>query len=138
MSCFFHVSMKRKNTQFCFLFIIIIMMLSCFVFAEYPKEKPISAVGCEFLSIFNDSLFAVGLYNNTVMYADTNNDNVWDISYTLNEGDNMNVKQPNQNLLPVGSRIYSTKPIWLKQRNAYYYNYNSYSGFVILFGWHIE
>jgi hypothetical protein len=112
-----------KKTIFLFVFIVFIFIIP--TFSQVTKEKPLFAIGTEFLSISNDASLAIVLYNNTEIYIDTNNDDVWDFSFFTNESSSVDLKPSNGINLKIGSRIYSTKPIWLKQRMAYY---NSYLG----------
>jgi hypothetical protein len=108
------------------LFFLHFVLLICvsYSYANLNSEPFISAIGCDFLSlsqnITSDRLFAVILYNNTEIYVDINNDEIRDFSYFGNEGDLINLILPNKEYPKAGSKIYSTKPIWLKQILYFY------------------
>lgn len=77
-----------------------------------PAEDPFFSIGCDFLVIKAENLDPelVILFNNTRVYIDTNNDQVWDYDYLRNASDEMIIEN-----VDAGARIHSDKPIWYRQ-----------------------
>lgn len=103
-------------------FFLFIVLLSSY--SEVLKEKPLFSIGCDFLSLTDEKLSAIVLFNNTNIYVDLNNDFLWDYSFNDSAGKTINLVLPNGNYPAAGSRIYSNKPIWLKQNVFLYYKKN--------------
>ncbi len=92
-----------------------------------PKDDPFFSVGCDFIVIKADDRDPelLVLFNNTRIYIDTNNDQVWDYDYLGNASDELTIADVDS-----GARIHTDKPVWYRQclnywdvYNPGYYNY---------------
>jgi len=77
-----------------------------------PAKDPFFSVGSDFLVIKAENLDPelVILFNNTRIYIDTNNDQVWDYDYLRNASDELVIEN-----VDAGARIHTDKPVWYRQ-----------------------
>ena len=78
-----------------------------------PKDDPFISIGCDFLMIIGDSYdpYLFILFDNTVIYIDTNNDQIFDRQVTRNGGDYYTITD-----WTYGARIHTSKPVAYRQK----------------------
>lgn len=79
-----------------------------------PEEDPFFSVGCDFLVIKAEAYkpYIQILFDSTIIYIDTNNDQIYDHMLPDNKGGvELDLENELSNSLNVGSRIHTNKPV---------------------------